>query len=72
MIYDQETNIICWEISKGEINHTKELGNFIIHLSPAGKPILIEILEASKFVNQFEKIKNLKDIKNVSPEAILS
>jgi len=68
MIYDAETNIILIETAKGKISHAKEFGNFIIHLSSAGKPILIEILEASNFVNQFEKIKNLKDIKSISTE----
>ena len=69
MIYDPEANIICWEIAKGEISHVREVGNFIIHLSPAGKPIMMEILDASKFIGQFDKIKNIKDIKCVMPAA---
>jgi uncharacterized protein YuzE len=67
MLYDPEANILSWEISKGKISHVKEIGNFIIHLSPAGKPILIEILDASNIVGQFEKIKNIKEIKNIVP-----
>jgi len=67
MLYDEEANILCWEIAKGEISHVREIGNFIIHLSPAGKPILVEILDASKFISQFETIKNIKDIKKVLP-----
>ncbi len=67
MLYDPESNIISWEIAKGKINHAKEIGNFIIHVSKTGKPILIEILEASSFINQFDKIKNIKDIKKVLP-----
>lgn len=65
MLYDPEANILSWEIAQGEISHAREFGNFIIHLSPAGKPILIEILDASKFIGQFDKIKNIKDIKNI-------
>ena len=61
MIYDIEANILCIEIAKGEISHAREIGDFIIHLSPAGKPILLEILEASKFVGQIDKLKNMKD-----------
>lgn len=65
MLYDPEANIISWEVAKGKISHTREFGNFIIHLSASSKPILIEILDASKFVGQFDKIipemqKNLK------------
>ena len=63
MIYDAEANIICWEIAKGEINHTREFGNFIIHLSGSGKPILVEILDASKFIGQIDKIKSEKTLK---------
>jgi len=62
MNYDVESNIISWEISKDEISHALELGNFIIHLSSSGKPILVEILEGSKFVGQIDKIKGLKDL----------
>ncbi len=61
MLYDQESNILCWEIAKGKINHTVEFGNFIIHLSQSRKPILIEILNASKFVGQFNDVKELKN-----------
>ena len=67
MIYDAEANILSWEIAKGEINHVREVGNFIIHLSPAAKPILIEILDATKFIGQLDKIKNIKDIKQALP-----
>ncbi len=67
MIYDEETNILSWEIANGKISHVREFGNFIIHLSKVGKPILIEILDASKFIGQFDKIKNIKDIKKMMP-----
>jgi uncharacterized protein YuzE len=67
MLYDPEANILSWEISKGEISHVREIGNFIIHLSAAGKPILIEILDASKIMGQFDKIKNIKDIQEIVP-----
>ena len=62
MQYDNETNLISWEITKGKIDHAREFGNFIIHLSASGKPILVEILDASKFVGQIGKLK-IKEIK---------
>jgi len=65
MIYDPESNIISIELAKGGIDHAREFGNFIIHLSPAGKPILIEILNASKFVGQIENLKKPKEIKEM-------
>ena len=63
MIYDPEANIICLEIAKGEISHAREFGNFIVHLSKSGKPILVEIVDASKFVGQIDKLKNSKEFK---------
>ena len=59
MRYDPEANLISWEIAKDAISHAREFGNFIIHFSPAGKPVLIEILDASKLVGQFNKIKEI-------------
>lgn len=64
MNYDPEANIISWEITRGKISHAWEFSNFIIHLSPNNKPILIEILDASKFIGQMEKLKS-KDEKKV-------
>lgn len=61
MIFDPEANILCWEIAEGEIAYAREFGNFIIHFSPKGKPLLLEILDASRFSGQFEKL--LPDIK---------
>jgi len=63
MKYDQEANLISWEIAKGNISHVREFGNFIVHLSKTGKPILIEILDATKFVGQVDNIKKIIDIK---------
>jgi len=69
MNYDIEANLISLEIAKGEISHTKEFGNFIIHVSASGKPILIEILDATKFIGQLDKLKIKKssDIKKIIP-----
>jgi uncharacterized protein YuzE len=67
MFYDPEANIICWEIAKGKISHAREFGNFIIHLSGSGKPILVEILEASKFIGQLDKLKLIPNLKNIVP-----
>ena len=67
MNYDAEANLISWEVSKGRISHAREFGNFIIHVSKSGKPLLIEILDASKFVGQFDKIKNVEELKKAVP-----
>jgi hypothetical protein len=71
MRYDPEANIILWEIAQGPISHTREIGSFLIHVSSSEKPVLIEILDASKFIGQIDRIKNvgeIKDIKKMVPE----
>jgi len=69
MEYDNEANLISLEVAQGEISHVKEFGNFIVHVSSAGKPILIEILDATKFIGQLNKlkIKKVSDIKKAVP-----
>lgn len=67
MIYDEEANVLCWEVAKGKISHAVEVSNFIIHLSKANKPVLIEVLDASKFFGQYNKIKNIKELKRIIP-----
>jgi uncharacterized protein YuzE len=62
MNYDLEANIASWELGKGKIAHTIELGTFIVHISAAGKPILIEILEASSFKTKLSKLTTIKQI----------
>lgn len=62
MNFDIEANIISWEIGQGKIARIKEFGNFIVHLSKAGKPILIEILDASRFKTKLNKVETIKQI----------
>ena len=69
MLYDPEANILSWEIAKGKIDHANEVGNFIVHVSKAGKPILIEMLDASKFMGQYDKLKTVKELRQALPAA---
>jgi len=69
MQYDAEANLLSWEITKDPIDRAIELGNFIIHLSKGKKPVLIEILNASKFVGQMDNLKEIKNLKKQIAEA---
>ncbi|MBU4216737.1 DUF2283 domain-containing protein [Candidatus Parcubacteria bacterium] len=66
-MYDIESNILSIEVAKGKIANTKEFGNFIIHTSANGKPLLIEILDASNFTKKFDILTELNNIKNLAP-----
>ena len=58
MQYDPETNIAFWELSREPIASAKMFGKLIVHFSAIGTPVLIEMLDASKFVSQAAKAGN--------------
>lgn len=54
--YESEADVLMWEISDKSIDYAKEVGNVVVHFTKNNMPVLIEFLEASKFL---EKAKNL-------------
>ncbi|MDO8492208.1 MAG: DUF2283 domain-containing protein [bacterium] len=47
--YDPEADILALAGAvKGRIDHVRELGNFVVHFTKDDRPLLIEVLEASK------------------------
>jgi len=54
--YEPEADVLMWEITNKPINFAKEVGNVIVHFTKNNMPVLIEVLEASKFL---AKAKNL-------------
>lgn len=59
--YDKEDDVLMIFLGKGKIDDTQQTGNMIVHLSEKGEILLLEILNASKF---------LKDTSRVFPENI--
>ena len=56
--YDDEADVLNWEVSKtAKIDYASEMGNVIVHFTKNNIPVLVEILEASKFLK-----KNLKSL----------
>jgi len=69
MHYDPEANIMSLELTKkAKINRAVKFGDFIIHVSQANTPVLIEILNASKITKHFDKIKKLPIFKKIPKE----
>jgi len=66
-MFDIESNILSIEVAKGKIANTKEFGNFIIHISASGKPLLIEILDASNLTKKFDILTEIENIKKLIP-----
>ncbi|PIY90722.1 MAG: hypothetical protein COY72_01955 [Candidatus Nealsonbacteria bacterium CG_4_10_14_0_8_um_filter_35_10] len=54
--YEPEADVLMWEITDKPIDYAKEIGNVVVHFTKDNTPVLIEILEASKFL---ARVKNL-------------
>ena len=56
--YEPEADILMWEITNKPIDFAKEIGDVVVHFTKNNTPVLIEILEASKFL---ARAKNLME-----------
>jgi uncharacterized protein YuzE len=61
--YEPEADVLMWEITDKPIDFAKEIGNVVVHFAKNNLPVLIEILEASKFLN---KAKSLIEKEKIS------
>ncbi len=48
--YDRDEDILTIQVSPHKIDHAEEIGSMIVHFSEQGKPVLLEILDASEFI----------------------
>ena len=55
IFYEPEADVLSWEINQKPITHAREMGNVIVHFASSGVPVLIEILEASRFLARTRK-----------------
>ena len=47
--YDAESDVLLVVVSEsGRLSHAEEMGDIVIHLSKAGEPLFLEVLNASK------------------------
>ena len=47
--YDRDADVLTLTgAASGRIDHASELGNFVVHFTKDDRPLLIEVLEASK------------------------
>jgi len=50
--YDKEDDVLMIFLGKGKIDDAQQTGNMIAHLSKRGELLLLEILNASKFLKE--------------------
>lgn len=48
--------MLSWELSQRPIDFAEEAGNMVVHFARDNVPVLVEILEASKFLAHAETI----------------
>ena len=48
--YSPEEDILLYEVSAEPIDYAEESGSVVIHFTKDGKPVLLEIMDASKFL----------------------
>jgi len=54
--YEPEADVLTWEFSKKNIFSAQEMGNVVVHFSKDDVPVLIEILDASKFLTKAKRL----------------
>jgi len=48
--YDREDDILMIEVSDEPIDYAEEVNSIIVHFTKEGKPVLLEILDATEFL----------------------
>jgi len=54
--YEPEADVLTYEITSQPIDYAKEIGNIVVHFTKNNMPVLIEILEATKFLKKAERL----------------
>ena len=48
--YNREQDILMYEVSEESIDYAEEMDSMLVHFTKDGKPVLLEILDASEFL----------------------
>lgn len=66
--YDRSEDILTVETAPGDIDHAEEMGPVIVHFTKEGKPVVLEILDASEFLSLATKSSiKAETIENAGP-----
>ncbi len=70
--YYEDADLISWKISKKPFEYASRSGDFVVHYSKDDEPVLIEILNASKFLKEANSSLPKKIQKQVLPQEVQS
>ncbi len=48
--YEPEADVLTWELTNEKIDYAEHVGDVIVHFTKKHTPVIIEILEAKKFL----------------------
>lgn len=68
--YEPEADVLMWEITNKPIDYAKEIGDVVVHFTKNNMPVLIEILEASKFLAKAKNLIKKEDIVSIRKQAL--
>lgn len=54
--YDRNADALLIHVGKGKVDYAEEMGPFVIHFTKRGKPLLIEILDASEILSSLTRV----------------
>lgn len=66
--YYEDADLISWKISKKPFEYASRSGDFVVHYSKDNEPVLIEILNASRFLKEANSMLPKKIQRLVIPQ----
>ena len=54
--YEKEADVLTWELTDKPIDYAKEIGNIVVHFTKDNNLVLVEFLDASKFLVKAENL----------------
>lgn len=54
--YNRESDVLLIFVSEDKVDYAEEVGPIIVHFTKEGKPVLLEILDASEVIAEITKI----------------
>jgi len=53
--YSRDEDVLLVELSEDKVDYAEEMGPVIVHFTEGGRPIILEILDASEFITEISK-----------------
>ena len=53
--YNRESDVLLIQVSEAKVDYAEEMGPIIVHFTKDGKPVLLEILDASELFLKWQR-----------------